>query len=176
MEIIMNFTELASNRYSCRKFKDFPVTDEHINEIVKAGHLAPTGCNFQPQRIVLITSDDAIAKLQGVTRCHFGCKTAILVCYNKDECWTRKYDGKTSGVSDACSVLVHMLLKATELGVGTTWVMHFNPEKAAEAFNIPENVEPVGFIMMGYPADDAVPSDMHSSFRPIEDVIVRDSF
>ena len=172
----MNFTELASARYSCRKFTDERVCDCHVEEILKAGHIAPTGCNIQPQRILLLNTDESITKLHEVTRCHFGCKTAMLVCYNKDECWVRKYDGKTSGVSDACSVIVHMLLKATEIGVGTTWVMHFNPEKAREAFNIPENIEPVGFIMMGYPADDAKPADMHSTFRPIDEVVVKDCF
>ena len=55
-------------------------------------------------------------------------------------------------------------------------MMHFNPEKAREAFNIPENIEPVGFIMMGYPAEDATPSDMHNTFRPMDEVVVKDSF
>lgn len=172
----MDFYELAKSRYSCRSFKDERVRDEDLSQILHAGHLAPTGCNYQPQRILLLNTEESIQKLRLVTRSHFNCPTAMLVCYNKDECWVRKYDGINCGVSDACSVIVHMLLMATEIGVGTTWVMHFDPEKVKCEFNIPDNIIPVGFIMMGYPADDATPHVFHSSFRPLDDVLVKDSF
>ena len=172
----MNFSELAAKRYSCRKFTDEVVSQADINEILKAGHLAPTGCNNQPQRILVCNSEESIQKVREVSRCHFGCKTAMLVCYDRDECWVRKYDGMNCGVSDSCSVIVHMLLKVAELDVGTTWVMHFDPVKARREFNIPENIIPVGFIMMGYPAEDAMPAPFHSQFRDMDDVVIYDTF
>ena len=100
----------------------------------------------------------------------------MLICYNKNECWTRKYDGKTCGVADACIVTTHMMLEAEELGIGTTWVMHFDPEAMRCEFEIPDNIEPVALLVMGYPAEDAEPSPLHTEFRPMEELVVYDKF
>jgi len=47
------------------------------------------------------------------------------------------------------------MLEAASIGVGTTWVMHFDPAAMREAFAIPEDLEPVALLVMGYPAEDA---------------------
>ena len=65
----MEFMKLATERYSVRKFKEGHLEQNLIDEILKAGHLAPTGCNNQPQRILVINTDEAIAKLQQ-RQCH----------------------------------------------------------------------------------------------------------
>ena len=69
-----------------------------------------------------------------------------------------------------------MMLEAWELGVGSTWVMHFNPFKMREAFEIPENIEPVALLVMGYPADDAEPNERHTQFRSIEETVCYNKF
>lgn len=167
----MDFLTLARERFSVRKFTNEPIAQEDIDKILKAGHVAPTACNYQPQRIFVINSPEGLEKLKDCTRCHFDCSCAMLVCYNKDECWTRKYDGENSGFVDASIVTTHMMMEATELGIGSTWVMHFNPAKMIEAFNIPENIVPVALLVMGHPAPNASPIDMHSQFRPLEEVV-----
>ncbi len=172
----MDFLTLAAKRYSVRKFKDEHLPQEIIDKILYAGHLAPTGCNYQPQRILVINTDKSITKLQKCTKCHFGAPTAMLVCYNNDECWTRKYDGATSGIIDASIVTTHMMLAAYELGVGSTWVMHFDPQAMKDEFNIPKNIEPVALLTLGYPADDAKPLNLHSEFRNINETLVYDKF
>ena len=172
----MNFTELAKERYSVRKFKQEHLPEAVISQLLEVAHLAPTGCNNQPQRILILNNEEGINKLKNCTKCHFDAPTAMLICYNKDEVWTRKYDGKTTGESDACIVTTHIMLKATELGVGTTWVMHFDPFAMRENFNIPENVEPVALLVMGYPAEDSEPLHLHNQYRPIEEVVLYDSF
>jgi nitroreductase len=172
----MNFFELAKSRYSVRSFANKHLPKEVLDVIICAGHVAPTGCNYQPQRILVINSDEGIEKLKKCTKCHFNAPTALLVCYNKEECWTRKYDGATSGVIDASIVTTHMMLQAHEIGVGSCWVMHFDPFAMRSEFNIPENIEPVALLVMGYPSPDAEPMALHNQFRPIEEVIIRDSF
>ena len=170
------FIKLAEKRYSVRKFKNIHLEQEQIDKILRAAMLAPTGCNNQPQRILVINSDDSIQRLKKCTKCHFDAPTAMLICYNKNECWTRKYDGKTCGVADACIVTTHMMLEAEELGIGTTWVMHFDPEAMRCEFEIPDNIEPVALLVMGYPAEDAEPSPLHTEFRPMEEIVVYDKF
>lgn len=172
----MDFMQLASERYSVRKFTQEHLKQEVIDQIIAAGHVAPTGCNYQPQRILVLNSDEAIAKLKNCTKCHFHAPTAMLICYNKEECWTRKYDGATCGVVDASIVTTHMMLQAWELGVGSTWVMHFDPFAMRETFHIPDHVEPVALLVMGYAAPDAKPLDLHSQFRPLEEVVVYEDF
>lgn len=172
----MEYSELIKKRYSVRKFTDEPIKKEAIDRILDAAHLAPTGCNFQPQRILVIYTPEAIEKLQGCTRAHFGANTAMLVCYNRDECWTRKYDNEVSGMVDASIVATHMMLAAENEGVGSTWVMHFNPFAMREAFNIPENIIPVALLVLGYPAPDAEPHPYHSQFRPQEETVRYNSF
>ena len=172
----MSFEKLAAERFSVRKFTSKHLEQESIDKILAVGHLAPTGCNYQPQRILVLNSDESIEKLKKCTKCHFNAPTAMLICYNKDECWTRKYDGKTCGVSDACIVTTHMMLEAKELGVGSTWVMHFDPFAMRKTFLIPENVEPVALLVLGYPSEDAEPMHLHNEFRPIDQVVKYETF
>ena len=166
-----DFLALAAERYSVRKFKEEPVRQEDLDRILRAGHLAPTGCNYQPQRILIIRSAESMEKLRACTKCHFGAPMALLVCYNKKECWVRKYDGETCGWTDASIVTTHMMLAAAEIGVGTTWVMHFNPFAVREAFSLPEEIVPVALMPMGYPAEDAEPLPLHGQFRPMEEIV-----
>ncbi len=166
-----DFTRLIESRYSVRKFKSEPVSDKDLEIILHAGHVAPTGCNNQPHRIYVIKSDEALAKLKECTRCHFDSKTVLLVTYKKDECWYRPYDKEPSGMVDASIVTTHMMLAAWNIGVGSCWVMHFNPAKIHEFLNIPEDEVPVALLPMGYPAENSVPLDLHGKFRDMNELV-----
>ena len=172
----MNFSELAAERFSVRKFLEKPVSQEIIDKILETGQIAPTGCNFQPQRVLVINSEESLMKLKACTRCHFDAPLAMLVCYNKDECWTRPYDSTQSGVVDAAIVTTHLMLQAWELGIGSTWVMHFNPFSMRESFEIPENIELVALLVMGYPASDVLPNERHSTKRPVCENVFYEKF
>ena len=172
----MDFDKVISERYSVRKFKSEHLSREHIDYILDAAHKAPTGCNYQPQRILVLNTDAAIEKLKNCTKCHFDAPSAMLVCYNSDETWKRPYDGALSAPVDAAIVACHIILSAHNAGVGSCWVMHFNPKEMQKTFAIPENIEPVALLVMGYPSDDAKPLDMHYKFRPMEETVVYDSF
>lgn len=167
----MDFLQLAQSRYSVRSFTNEPISHDAIQKILKAGHVAPTACNLQPQRILVISSPEALEKLKSCTRCHFDCTCAMLVCYNKDECWTRKYDSEKSGVIDSSIVATHMMMEATSLNIGSTWVMHFNPQKIKSEFNLPDNIVPVALLVLGHPSEDAKPLGMHSEYRPEDEII-----
>lgn len=172
----VDFLKLVAERYSVRKFTDKAIEPDIIDKILKAGHLAPTACNRQPQRILVINSEEGLSKLKKCTECHFNAPTAMLICYDKKECWQREYDGKISGDIDASIVTAHMMLEASALGIGTTWVMHFIPEAVKEEFDIPNNIEPVALLVMGYPAEDSKPYPSHSQFKPIEDIVLYNKF
>ena len=121
-------------------------------------------------------TDESIARLKECTKCHFNAPTAMLVCHNKDESWVRKYDGALSSPVDAVIVTTHLMLACQNEGVGSCWVMHFNPAAMRETFNIPDNIEPVALLVMGYPSDDAKPLDLHFKSRPIDETVFYDCF
>ena len=172
----MEFTNLIEERYSVRSFEPEHLPREVLERILRAGHLAPTGCNYQPQRILVLNTDGSMEKLRSCTKCHFGAPTALLVCHNTAESWVRKYDGALSSPVDAVIVATHMMLAAHDAGVGCCWVMHFDPAAVREAFGIPAGVEPAALLVLGYPAENAGPLPLHFKARPQEETVVYDHF
>ena len=172
----MDFEKLISERFSVRSFKEKHLEQEIIDKLIKSSHLAPTGCNNQPQRILILNTDKSIEKLKKCTKCHFNAPCAFLVCYNKDESWKRPYDGAMCAPVDAAIVTTHIMLCAHNIGIGSCWVMHFNPQAMRDEFNIPDNIEPVALLVMGYPTEDAFPHEFHNTYRSLDDVIFYESF
>lgn len=172
----MEFEKLITERFSVRNFQPVHLPQETIDKILAAGQKAPTGCNFQPQRILVLNTDESIAKLKNCTKCHFHAPTAMLVCHNKEESWVRKYDDARSSPVDAVIVTTYMMLAAQNEGVGTCWVMHFDPAAMRETFHIPDSVEPIALLVMGYPSEDAKPLDLHFKSKPMEEITTYEIF
>ena len=167
----MDFLTLAQTWFSARSFSDKPIATETIQAILRAGQVAPTACNLQPQKILVLQSETALEKYRKCTVCHFNAPLAILTCYDTAADWTREYDGKQSGDIDAAIVATHMMLEAANLGLGSTWVMHFIPEAVREEFQLPNSWEPVSLLAMGYPAEDATPAPGHESIKPLAETV-----
>ena len=168
----MSFQELAKARYSVRSFRDEPIRKEHLDLILEAGRVAPTACNFQPQKIYVAKSAEAREKLASVCRCTFGAPVILVVCYDRDRDWKNKLmPGYTSGETDAAIVCTHMMLQAADLGVGSCWVGYFNAQSVAEVLGLPENLTVSALLPIGYPGDDAQPLPLHSQIRDYGDTI-----
>jgi nitroreductase len=97
----------------------------------------------------------------------------LLICYDKTLSWKRSFDGADSGVVDASIVVTHIMLAAHDFGLGTCWVMYFDPEKTTKLFALPENIIPVAFLPIGYPANDATPADGHGQKMALDDILLR---
>lgn len=166
----MDFLELSKTRYSVLHYQKKQIPTELIDRIIEAGTSAPTACNFQPQKIKLIASDDERAKLNRVVPSKYYVPAAFLVCYDKNICWKRSYDGKSSGEIDAAIVTTHMMLEATNLGLGSIWVMYWNPDTMKAEFQIPEFYEPVALLIFGY-AEDIPPHKEHFIRKSTEEII-----
>ncbi len=173
----MEYFKLIADRFSVRKFTQEPIAEETLARILQAGMLAPTAKNIQPQRILVLNTCAALEKLDRCTACRFGAPCALLVCYDKDACWKReRFDNKPSGETDAAIVTTQMMLAATALGIGTTWVMHFDPAAVRREFALPASFEPAALLVMGHAAPDAKPSPMHTASAPAEQLIFRNKF
>lgn len=172
----MNFLELAQKRYSVRKFGDMKVEKDKLYLILEAGRIAPTAGNYQPQRILVLDSEEGLSKLSLCTPYKFNQSLALLVCYDETISWKRSFDGKNDGEVDASIVATHMMLEATELGIGSTWIGHFDPVGIRKTFEIPASIIPVALLLMGYPSDDAVPSKLHHERLDISQTTFYGSF
>ena len=167
----MDFLKLAEKRYSVRKYSDRPIEKETLEMILKAGQVAPTAKNFQPQHIFVIQSAEALEKLNRCSKCIYGAPAALLVCYDKNISWKRPFDEKDHGEIDASIVCTHMMMEAEELGLGTVWVCYFDPAAVVSEFNLPENLVPSSILPLGYPADDATPLPQHAQRKPLPETV-----
>lgn len=172
----MEFLELAKERYSVRKFSGRKVEPEKLSMILEAGRVAPTAVNYQPQRILVIDNEEGLAKLKTCTTYHFHAPLALLVCYDTTASWKRSYDNKDMGMVDASIVTTQMMLQAAELGLGSTWVGHFDPELIRTTFEIPEYLVPVALLPIGYPHEDSTPHPFHAKRWDIDHTVFFNSF
>ena len=165
-----DFMELAAGRYSVRHFSSQPVEQEKIDLLLEAGKLAPTAVNSQPQMIYILRSEDAVAKANQFSPCMYGAPQAFLFCYDDNRVCRRGENGNF-GEIDVTIVLTHMMLEAYNLGLGTCPVGAFNAAEAKRLLDLPDHIHPVLMMPFGYPADDAKPSDRHTAFRDMKEMV-----
>ena len=79
----MDFLELAKKRYSVRHFKEEPIPQAMIDQILMAGSAAPTAHNNQPQDILVIQSPEGLQTLKKCTECHYQAPLAFIICYGQ---------------------------------------------------------------------------------------------
>jgi nitroreductase len=155
----MEFKELAKRRYSVRSFQSTPVAKEKLIDIIQASLLAPSAVNFQPWKFVIVTEPALLAKLHSCYHRDWF-KTApvcIVAIGDHDKGWHRPTDDKDYTDIDVAIAIDHLMLAATEIGLGTCWICHFNAEKCAEIFGLSPNLEPIAMIPIGYPSSDIIP-------------------
>jgi nitroreductase len=151
----MSFFELIGKRYSVRAYKSHAVEEDKLQQVLEAARLAPTAANRQPFRLIVISTAGREAELQSVYHRDWFTQAPLIVCICAvpDEGWVRM-DGKPYTDVDATIAMDHLILAATELGLGTCWIAAFDPSAARRVLGLPNGVEPVAFTPLGYPADE----------------------
>ena len=171
----MTFMQLAQNRFSERHFDSKPVEDEKLRKILEAGRIAPTACNYQPQRIYVLRSSAALEKARAVKASLYGCPLVLLVCYDSETVWKnpkdRCYELYNSGEQDASIVAASMMFEAEELGVHSLWIRGFDAKAVIETFALPENHVPVMMLALGYPGADSHPAHLHEKRMRLEETV-----
>ena len=161
----MNFEELILQRQSVRKYLDKPVEKEKIEVLINAVHLAPSACNSQPWRLIIV--DDPELK-NNVAKATFN----KIISFNKFAeqapviavlviekakpiaqvgglIKNQEYPEYDIGIAAA-----HFCLQATELGLGTCMIGWFNEKKIQELLNIPKKRKIGLAITLGYPPEE----------------------
>ncbi len=170
----MDFMTIAKQRCSVRSYTDRQVEQEKLEKILEAAHVAPTAANLQPVRLIAVQSEEGLAKV-GKAADIYGAPLAIIVCADHDKAWVRPFDRKQTGDIDASILTDHMMLQATELGLGTVWVCYFKPDVLSEQFELPANLEPVNILAVGYANEKPADPERHDQARiPIRDLVSYD--
>lgn len=168
----MNFMDLAKKRFSVRKYSDRQVEKDKLDQVLEAVLVAPTAKNQQPQKIYVLQSKESLAKLDELTHCRYGAQTVLLFAYNEDEDWKNPNEaGVHSGVQDVSIAATHVMLRATELDLDTTWCNMFANSKLEETFKLPKNEKSVLIMPIGYKAEDSVPAPMHEQTKSLDTIV-----
>ena len=165
----MDYFELIQNRYSVRSYTNQPVTEENLNKILEAARLAPTACNRQAFKLVVINTKGREADLKKIYKGDwFASAPIILGIFSMPEKTWVRVDNKNYSDVDAAIVMDHIILASTALGLGTCWVGAFDPKAAKEIIGLGKGYEPIAFTPIGY-ADTIEPIKTR---KAIDEIVV----
>lgn len=157
-ETCTDFLQLAADRYSVRSFSPKAIPREELEKILRAGQLAPTAVNYQPQKIYVLQSKEALATIRALTRFTYDAPVVLLCCADLSKAWHSPAEpGYNTGEMDVSIVCTQMMLEAWELGISSVWVRGFDAREVAKAFALPEQIRPICLLPIGYPSQDSVP-------------------
>lgn len=150
----MMFAELIKKRYSVRSYRPDIVENEKLAQVLDAARLAPSAANRQAFQLIVISTAGKEESLKRIYSRNFFTEAPLVICACAMPAlaWSRR-DRMNYSIVDVALALDHLVLAATELGLGTCWIAAFDPDAARELLALPEGVEPIAFTPLGYPAD-----------------------
>lgn len=171
----MDFITIAKKRCLVRSYTAKKVETEKLEKILEAAHVAPTAANLQPVHLIVVQSEEGLAKI-GKAANLYGAPLAVIVCADHNKAWVRPFDKKQTGDIDASILTDHMMLQATELGLGTVWICYFQPDVLRKEFELPENLEPINILAIGYSDEGTVDTNRFDSTRiPVSQLVSYDN-
>ncbi len=161
----MTFEALIKQRQSVRRYQDKPVERENIDKIIEAVHLAPSACNSQPWKLIIVdepelkeqvaraTFNDIISfnrfALEAPVIAVLIIEKAKLIAQIGGSIKNQEYPHYDIGIAAA-----HFCLQAAELGLGTCMIGWFNERKIKKLLNVPDKLRIGLVITLGYAPDD----------------------
>ena len=173
--------DLISRRVSCRAYRTTPVPEPHIQQILEAARLAPSACNQQPWRFAVVRNPDLRRRmveegfLPGIKMTWaIGAPVHVVIGMERSLV-THRLAASVSGVDypwvDIGIAGEHLVLAATELGLGTCWIGWIKPRAVAKLVGWSAFVKPVVVITVGYPSDPENGSLPTSRRKPLAELV-----
>jgi nitroreductase len=169
----MEYTDLIHSRESIRNYDpNRPVPKEIMEKILDAGRLAPSACNIQPWKFLVISSSGMLEKVRlCYNRQWFKDAPHILVILGlKNQAWKRSYDGYNLIETDVAIAMTHIILAAENEGVGTCWIAAYDPEVLKNALNTEEDQMIFGITPLGYPRPGFKKASLKNR-KPLSDIV-----
>ena len=148
----MNFLDLVKLRYSVREFDKRPIEQEKLDYIMECVRLAPSAVNLQPWRFRVVSDKPTLEALASCYKRDWlaTAPCIIVACCDHEQSWHRRADNKDFGEVDVAIAIEHICLAACEQGLGSCWVCNFNADLCREKLSLPENLEPIALVPLGY--------------------------
>ena len=149
----MQVLESIRKRYSCRSYQQKKIETEKLTQLLEAARLAPSAKNFQDWRFIVVTDDAIKQKVAAAANEQMFLANAgaiIVACSNSDYVMTC---GQRIGPIDVAIALEHISLQATRLDLATCWIGSFSPEKIKAILGVPDDIEVIELMAVGYPAE-----------------------
>jgi len=156
-EILMDVAEAIRTRRSIRAYQPRDISDEKLSRVLEAARLAPSACNRQPWKFVVVRDAGTREKLARLARNPFVTEAPIAlaaVCTEPD--WMLS-SGVHAYAVDLSIAVDHLTLMAVEEGLGTCWIGDFDQEEAKEVLGVPDDLIIVALMPLGYPAQEPKP-------------------
>ena len=149
----MEFNDLIKSRESVRSYDpERIVPQDMLHRILEAGRLAPSACNIQPYRFLVVSTPGVLEKVKTCYKRPWfqDAPHIIVIVGHREKAWKRSYDGYNSIETDMAIAMTHIVLAAANEGVATCWIEAYDPELLRSALSLkPEEVvfgiTPLGF-------------------------------
>lgn len=168
----MAVLEAIRKRYSCRAYQDKAIEQEKLNTILEAARLAPSAKNLQDWRFVVVTDKEKRHKLAEAANDQKFIENAGAIIIACSICKEIMRCGVAVGPIDVAIALEHIALQAAQSGLATCWIGSFYPDKVRPIVGIPQNIDIVELMAVGYPAD----KPKEPKREPMEKIVCYDSW
>lgn len=160
----MKCIEQILSRRSIRKFKNKPVSEEVLNNILEAGRRAPSATNKQPWHFVIARDQKAkeACSFGGFNRFTSDASFVVVGFYKQSEVMIEKLS-----LMDVTIALQNMVVAAWVQGVGSCWMGAFDERKLKDTLNLPADSRLVGAVAFGIP--DENPSQ--PAKKPLNEIV-----
>ena len=165
-----SFLELTKERYSVREYLPKEIEEEKLAYVMECVRMAPSACNNQPWRFVVIKDRAVLERVVYAAYNRPWIRTApavIVCCGDHAASWKRRSDGVDHAAIDVAIATEHLCLAAAEQGLGTCWICNFDVPAVAQGLALPDSLEPMALIPIGYAATTDVPGKQRKAVEEI---------
>jgi nitroreductase len=159
-------------RKSVRSYLDKPVEPELLDRVLEAARLAPSARNDQEWRFVVVTDADKRRRLATeASKQAFMAEAPVIIAACAETDGRVMRCGQTAYPIDVAIAVDHLTLAAAALGLGTCWIGSFDPAATRRILGIPEEIQVVELLLLGYPRE---PAPVAKSRLPLSRIVHRE--
>ncbi len=148
--------DVIGTRKSTRNYLDKDIEEDDLNKILEAARLAPSWANRQCWKYIIVNDREKIQKLAAgiINSWMKNVKIVIVACADPKKSGSK--NGMDYYLVDVAISMEHLVLAATNLGLGTCWIGGFDEVNVKKILNIPEKIRVVAMTPVGYPSEEGI--------------------
>lgn len=158
----MDLASLIRSRRSVRAFRNDPVPDSLVTELVELANWAPSAGNLQARDFIVVRDENARRAIARIADQDELAQAAVVVVVCANASRIGKYGDRGRDlfmIQDAAAATENLLLAAHERGLGAVWMGSFDETKIRSLLNIPRQARPVTLVGLGWPGENPPPPE-----------------